>query len=136
MILRRVCSLKERNNYKGFNKHSFLRFTNEIGYLLFTYSVEWRKSSIEWSKRWMIYFEASNPDASIHWFHIINSTMVVLSLTGICAMIMIRILRKDIADYNAQVGLNCVNYNWHTINILFCVCFRILRAIAKKADGN
>lgn len=39
-------------------------------------------------------------DDQIHWFSIINSVMIVLFLTGMVAMIMMRVLRRDINQYN------------------------------------
>lgn len=36
----------------------------------------------------------------VHWFSITNSIMVVLFLTVMIAMILLRALRKDIAQYN------------------------------------
>ena len=41
-------------------------------------------------------------DDQIHWVSIINSLAIVLLLTGIVAMIMIRILRRDFSKYNQQ----------------------------------
>lgn len=39
-------------------------------------------------------------DPQIHWFSIINSLMIVLFLTGMVAMIMMRVLRADLRRYN------------------------------------
>ncbi|KAL8242709.1 hypothetical protein R6Q59_013011 [Mikania micrantha] len=39
-------------------------------------------------------------DDQIHWFSIINSLMIVLFLSGMVAMIMMRTLYRDIANYN------------------------------------
>lgn len=39
-------------------------------------------------------------DDQIHWFSIINSVMIVLFLTGMVAVIMLRVLRRDITNYN------------------------------------
>lgn len=39
-------------------------------------------------------------DDQIHWFSIINSFMIVLFLSGLVAMIMMRTLYRDIANYN------------------------------------
>jgi len=40
-------------------------------------------------------------DSEVHWFSILNSLMIVFFLTGMVAVIMMRTLRKDIANYNA-----------------------------------
>ncbi|KAF0290145.1 Transmembrane 9 superfamily member 4 [Amphibalanus amphitrite] len=71
--------------------------------LLFTYSVEWRQSSVRWASRWDVYLAMS--DVQIHWFSIVNSVVVVLFLSGILTMIIIRTLRRDIAKYNQDDSL-------------------------------
>uniref|UniRef100_A0A8D2P605 Transmembrane 9 superfamily member n=1 Tax=Zosterops lateralis melanops TaxID=1220523 RepID=A0A8D2P605_ZOSLA len=68
--------------------------------LLFTYSVHWEESDIKWASRWDTYLTMS--DVQIHWFSIINSVVVVFFLSGILSMIIIRTLRKDIANYNKE----------------------------------
>ncbi|CAJ0943548.1 unnamed protein product [Ranitomeya imitator] len=68
--------------------------------LLFTYSVHWQESDIKWASRWDTYLTMS--DVQIHWFSIINSVVVVFFLSGILSMIIIRTLRKDIANYNKE----------------------------------
>ncbi|KAM3212342.1 hypothetical protein ACQJBY_065427 [Aegilops geniculata] len=55
-------------------------------------------SEIIWASRWDVYLLSS--DSQIHWFSIINSLMIVLFLSGMIAMIMMRTLYKDIANYN------------------------------------
>lgn len=66
--------------------------------VIFTYSVTWEPSNIEWTDRWQLYL--LTVDKQIHWFSIINSLMIVLFLTGMVAMIMIRTLRSDLRKYN------------------------------------
>ncbi|XP_067163859.1 transmembrane 9 superfamily member 4 isoform X2 [Apteryx mantelli] len=68
--------------------------------MLFTYSVHWEESDIKWASRWDTYLTMS--DVQIHWFSIINSVVVVFFLSGILSMIIIRTLRKDIANYNKE----------------------------------
>ncbi|XP_006639690.1 transmembrane 9 superfamily member 4 [Lepisosteus oculatus] len=70
---------------------------NEV---LFTYSVHWEESSVKWASRWDTYLTMS--DVQIHWFSIVNSVVVVFFLSGILSMIIIRTLRKDIANYNKE----------------------------------
>ena len=60
----------------------------------------------------LIYYNPPNtnilpPRLQVHWFSITNSIMVILFLTVMIAMILIRALRKDIAQYNdaARYGL-------------------------------
>lgn len=75
--------------------------TDEPGIITYTYDVDWVKSDVQWSNRWELYLK-SNPDDQIHWFSILNSTLIVFFLTGMVAMIMMRTLHKDITKYNLQ----------------------------------
>lgn len=72
--------------------------------LFFTYSVEWKESDVSWASRWDTYLGMS--DVQIHWFSIINSLVVIFFLSGILTMIMVRTLRRDIARYNADEGID------------------------------
>ena len=69
------------------------------GFIFFTYDVEWKFVDAPWANRWKVYFQSSDPDASIHWFHIISSALIVLMLTGVTALILTGILYRDIATY-------------------------------------
>jgi hypothetical protein len=60
--------------------------------------VHWEKSPVEWSSRWDLYMGMGDSQ-SIHWFSILNSSMIVLFLTGMVALIMIRTLRSDLKRY-------------------------------------
>ncbi|XP_005089168.1 transmembrane 9 superfamily member 4 isoform X1 [Aplysia californica] len=78
--------------------------TNGETDVLFTYSVKWEESDVSWASRWDIYLAMS--DVQIHWFSIINSVVVVFFLSGILTMIMVRTLRRDIAQYNKDDDLD------------------------------
>ncbi|GFH09283.1 transmembrane 9 superfamily member, partial [Haematococcus lacustris] len=65
---------------------------------IFTYDVRFVASDIRWASRWDTYLLMI--DDQIHWFSIINSVMIVLFLTGMVAVIMLRVLRRDISNYN------------------------------------
>ncbi|KAJ4820755.1 Transmembrane 9 superfamily member [Rhynchospora pubera] len=67
-------------------------------YVVFSYDVTFTLSDIKWASRWDTYLLMN--DDQIHWFSIINSLMIVLFLSGMIAMIMMRTLYKDIANYN------------------------------------
>lgn len=67
--------------------------------VIFAYDVYYEKSDIPWASRWDTYLVSL--DEQIHWFSIVNSTMIVLFLTAMVAMIMARTLRRDISYYNA-----------------------------------
>lgn len=67
--------------------------------IVWTYDVQWEVSDVKWASRWDVYLQSGNEE-QIHWFAIVNSTMVVLFLTGMVAIILIRALRKDLTGYN------------------------------------
>ncbi|XP_043706043.1 transmembrane 9 superfamily member 7-like [Telopea speciosissima] len=66
--------------------------------VIFTYDVSFKPSEIKWASRWDTYLLMN--DDQVHWFSIINSLMIVLFLSGMVAMIMMRTLYRDIANYN------------------------------------
>ena len=71
------------------------------GEIIFTYDVEWERSDVKWASRWDVYLQLSQVmDDKIHWFSIVNSLVILIFLSGIVALIMTRILRKDFARYN------------------------------------
>jgi len=71
--------------------------------ITWSYSVIWEKSDVRWASRWDAYLSLSNPEEyKIHWFSIINSLMVVFFLTGMVAVILLRVLHKDIQFYNSE----------------------------------
>lgn len=83
----------------------------------FTYSLVWEQSDIKWASRWDTYLSMSN--AQIHWFSILNSLVVVFFLAGVLAAIIIRTLKKDIANYN-KLDEELVSCNG--FRILFSSC--------------
>lgn len=73
--------------------------------VIFTYDVVWELTEVPWTNRWDAYLTAENTNEKIHWFSITNSLMVVLFLTVMIAMILVRALRKDIAQYNDPASI-------------------------------
>ncbi|KXS10178.1 hypothetical protein M427DRAFT_62914 [Gonapodya prolifera JEL478] len=65
----------------------------------FTYNVYWVPSTKQWGTRWDEYLHVQDP--KIHWFSLINSIVVVLFLSGMVAVVLLRVLHRDIARYNA-----------------------------------
>ena len=63
-----------------------------------TYSVTWRSSAQAWATRWDRYLYVFDP--RVHWFSLISSTVIVIILTVMVAMVVLRALRRDIARYN------------------------------------
>ncbi len=68
--------------------------------IIFTYDVVWVHSDVKWASRWDVYLQMQWQDDEIHWFSIVNSSVILLFLTGMVAMIMLRILRRDLYRYN------------------------------------
>ncbi|KAG2393485.1 hypothetical protein C9374_007016 [Naegleria lovaniensis] len=66
----------------------------------FSYSVTWLETDLEYPNRWNAYlktdYDQDTEDYDIHHYSLINSSMTVLFLTGIIAMIMYKILKKDL----------------------------------------
>ncbi|CDW54768.1 Transmembrane 9 superfamily member 4 [Trichuris trichiura] len=78
--------------------HSLLMYLASANSLYWSYSVLWRESDIQWTNRWDKYLAMHN--TQIHWLSIVNSTVTVLFLAGVLGAIIVRIVRKDIAQYN------------------------------------
>jgi len=66
--------------------------------IIWTYDVHWEASPIRWASRWDLYLKMT--DSQIHWFSIINSITIVLFLSGMVAMIMMKVLHRDLVRYN------------------------------------
>ncbi|KAI1006072.1 Transmembrane 9 superfamily member 1 [Podosphaera aphanis] len=64
----------------------------------FTYSVYWLPTSTAWATRWDKYLHVFDP--KIHWFSLINSTIIVVFLVFTVISVLLRALKKDIARYN------------------------------------
>eukprot|EP00760_Papus_ankaliazontas_P037911 PhM_4_TR8787/c0_g1_i2/m.90291/K17086/TM9SF2_4; transmembrane 9 superfamily member 2/4 len=83
-----------------FNPEEYPPLTTDANRVLWTYSVNWREETVEWATRWDVYLRGADVDAKIHWFSIINSSLIVLFLSGMVAMILMRALHKDFNRYN------------------------------------
>lgn len=64
--------------------------------VIWTYSVTFEASDIRWASRWDIYLTIEKADAKIHWFSIANSLVTIAFLTGMVAVILVRVLRRDL----------------------------------------
>lgn len=66
----------------------------------YTYSVYFREdSSIEWNRRWDLYFVNQEDGSRVHWMAIINSLIICGLLTAIVLVILARTVRSDIKAY-------------------------------------
>jgi transmembrane 9 superfamily protein 2/4 len=79
---------------------------NEFGEteVMWTYSVYWRPSETAWATRWDKYLHVFDP--KIHWFSLINSTIIVIFLTITVFSILVRALKRDIQRYNRLDSIN------------------------------
>ncbi|RKP39245.1 hypothetical protein BJ085DRAFT_24127 [Dimargaris cristalligena] len=69
--------------------------------LTYTYSVVWKEEpTVRWRNRWDRYLSAGH--SSVHWYSIINSVFVNILLSGIIAIIMLRVLNRDLSMYNDE----------------------------------
>lgn len=66
--------------------------------LVYSYSVKWVQSEKAWATRWDKFLHVFSP--SVNWFALINSTVVVVFVAVITSLVITRMLRKDIAQYN------------------------------------
>ncbi|KAK3988532.1 transmembrane 9 superfamily member 7 [Cladorrhinum sp. PSN332] len=66
----------------------------------YSYSVYFREdNSVEWSKRWDLYFVNQEEGTKIHWMAIVNSLIICGVLTGVVLVILARTVRNDIKGY-------------------------------------
>jgi len=67
----------------------------------FTYSVAWSPTKIPYGERWEEQMQ-SNPtryQVEAHWLWVLNSSLLVVLLTGLLSMILLRTLKNDVARY-------------------------------------
>jgi transmembrane 9 superfamily protein 2/4 len=77
--------------------HPMLADKREIQW---TYSVNFEESDVEWSTRWDVYMQTSKTESRVHLVSVLNSTLVVILLSAIVAIILIRALKRDIQAFN------------------------------------
>jgi len=67
----------------------------------FTYAVKWTETKVKFSDRWSFHLKA-NPtrhQREAHWLWVLNSSLLVVLLTGLLSMILLRTLKNDVARY-------------------------------------
>ncbi|KAI0022696.1 Nonaspanin [Xylariomycetidae sp. FL0641] len=66
----------------------------------YTYSVYFREdNSVEWNRRWDLYFVNQEEGSRIHWLAIVNSLIICCLLSGIVLMILSKTIRSDMKGY-------------------------------------
>lgn len=98
--IERVVDKEELCSFKGSTHPVALSLNSDEQFIKMTYSVIWEKSDLRWASRWDIYLKMRN--GQIHWFSILNSLVVILFLSAVLTVIMVRTLRRDIAQYNRE----------------------------------
>ena len=94
-------TVDECNPQKPFSPSQHEPLEADSPSIFFSYSVSWvEEPNIVWATRWDVYLQGGENDDRIHWFSIINSSVVVLFLAAIVAMILARTLHKDFNRYN------------------------------------
>ncbi|KAK0621581.1 Endomembrane protein 70-domain-containing protein [Bombardia bombarda] len=69
----------------------------------YTYSVYFREdNSIEWSRRWDLYFVNQEEGLKVHWLAIVNSLIICGLLTSIVLVIVAKTVRSDIKGYTSK----------------------------------
>lgn len=68
----------------------------------FTYSASWESTDTPYSRRLDRYLKYSflPQHVEVHWFSILNSCATVIVLTGVLGIIMLRVLRADVARFS------------------------------------
>jgi hypothetical protein len=89
------------------------------GTVVWTYDIEWEKSTIKWASRWDVYLKMT--DDKVHWFSIINSIVILVFLSAIVAMIFARVLKNDLN--------RCVR-------VCMCVCVCAFLSVMSTALAN
>ncbi|GMH32492.1 hypothetical protein BSKO_00326 [Bryopsis sp. KO-2023] len=99
------CSVKHKPNaqfdVKGDCQTQEMQEVVEGAEIPYTYDVTWGLSNVEWASRWDTYLRM--PGGKVHWFSILNSMLVVVVMAIVCAMILIRTVRRDLAHYEELI---------------------------------
>ncbi|KAJ2099061.1 hypothetical protein GGI09_002982 [Coemansia sp. S100] len=67
----------------------------------YSYSVRWvEDTSVPWNHRWDRYLTAT--DQQVHWYAILNSAVIILLLSGVVAIILMRMLNRDLSMYTEE----------------------------------
>jgi transmembrane 9 superfamily member 2/4 len=84
------------SNFTGLAQYKPLAATTKA--IVWSFGVTWEESDEQWQTRWDVYLNVE--DHEIHWFSIMNSTLIVLFLSSMVAVILMRALRRDFTKYN------------------------------------
>ena len=83
--------------------------TKHRGNIYWTYGVTWvEEPNIRWASRWDSYLHTSVADTNdrIHWLSILNTILIVMCLVSTIFVAIVRVLRRQIAQYNLSFELS------------------------------
>jgi transmembrane 9 superfamily protein 2/4 len=94
-------SAEQCDESKSFEPEALEPLPTTASEVTWSYSVSFiEEPNLPWATRWDLYLKGGEHDDRIHWFAIINSLLVVVFLSTMVAMIMLRLLHKDLNRYN------------------------------------
>ena len=93
------------NTCKSDSSRTEFQSIDRIETVIFTYDVVYEKSEIDYANRWDAYLNVNLPNEQVHWWSITQSLLICLILTVMIALVLIRALKKDIAQYNDPAAL-------------------------------
>lgn len=84
--------------------------------VIYTFDVQWTESNVDWYHRWEQYYGYSH--SKLHWMSITQSILIIFLLTIMIAIVLIRLLRKDIARYNQSTNIEDLHeeYGWKLVH--------------------
>ncbi|KAG2201812.1 hypothetical protein INT47_004369 [Mucor saturninus] len=82
-----------------------LRYNQKSLELVFTYSIDWNPTDVEFENRFDSLLEADFFEHNVHWLSIFSSFMMVLFLTGLVSVILLRTVKRDFTRYDREEGL-------------------------------
>jgi transmembrane 9 superfamily protein 2/4 len=97
------CNSNEHASVKSIQENQIVKPGEKI---IYTYDVIWKESAQEWSSRWDVYLnEDGLVPPQVHWYSISNSIFIVIFLSLLIISVLVKNLKKDIANYNALAQL-------------------------------
>lgn len=82
----------------------------------FSYSARWTETSLEFNKRLDLFKDNFfEQEMEIHWLSIMNSFVLVILLTGFIAIIILRVLKRDITRYSTSEP-DDEEYGWKLVH--------------------
>ena len=95
-----VGSVINDNSFDGeISEMDFDMYQPAKGDVKFSYSVIWRESGTRWRYRWEPLLLMNTHDMETNWFSITNAVLVLAAISFVIALILVRLLRRDLLRY-------------------------------------